>query len=58
MAVIRNSTAIPGGTPGLNGYLARPGGDEARPGLVVIHEIFGLNDDIRGIAERLAQEGY
>jgi carboxymethylenebutenolidase len=28
------------------------------PGLVVIHEIFGTNDDIRGIARRFADEGY
>ncbi|HEY2387674.1 MAG TPA: dienelactone hydrolase family protein [Candidatus Binatia bacterium] len=29
-----------------------------RPGVVVIHEIFGLNDDIRRIARRFADEGY
>lgn len=28
------------------------------PGVVVIHEIFGLNDDIRRIARRFADEGY
>ncbi len=28
------------------------------PGLVVIHEIFGLNDDIRRIAKRFADEGF
>jgi carboxymethylenebutenolidase len=28
------------------------------PGLVVIHEIFGANDDIRRIARRFADEGY
>src|SRR5271157_5300211 len=30
----------------------------ARPGLIVIHEIFGLNDDIRRITGRLADLGY
>lgn len=34
----------------------RPG--ERRPGVVVLHEIHGLNDDIRGIAARLAALGY
>ena len=28
------------------------------PGLVVIHEIFGLNDDIRRISKRFADEGF
>lgn len=28
------------------------------PGVLVIHEIFGLTDHIRGVADRFAQEGY
>jgi carboxymethylenebutenolidase len=36
----------------------RPAGPGPWPGLVVIHEIFGLNDDIRGIARRFADAGY
>ena len=28
------------------------------PGLIVIHEVLGLNDDIRGIARRFAESGY
>jgi carboxymethylenebutenolidase len=28
------------------------------PGVLVLHEIFGLNDDIRGIARRFADHGY
>ena len=31
---------------------------ERRPGLLVLHEAFGLNDDIRRIAGRFADEGY
>src|SRR5262245_61398460 len=39
-------------------YLAGAGGEEQRPGVVVIHEAFGLNDNIRSIADRFAAEGY
>ncbi len=33
-------------------------GARRSPGLLVIHEIFGLNDDIRRIARRFADAGY
>jgi carboxymethylenebutenolidase len=42
----------------LEGYLARPEGDGPFPGLVVIHEIFGLNDNMKDIARRFAAQGY
>src|SRR5436305_15272092 len=38
--------------------LARPDGGTRRPGVLVIHEIFGLNDDIRRITARVADLGY
>ncbi|WP_029145752.1 dienelactone hydrolase family protein [Microbacterium luticocti] len=38
-------------------YLARPAG-EVRGGLIVIHEIWGLTDHIRAVADRFAAEGY
>jgi len=43
----------------VRGYLARPA-DAApgTPGLIVIHEWWGLNDNIRQVTERLAAEGY
>lgn len=40
------------------GYLARPAGDRPAPGILVIHEWWGLNDNIRSMADRLAGEGY
>lgn len=43
----------------VTGYLARP--KDARrnlPGIIVIHEWWGLNDNIRSMARRLAGEGY
>ncbi|HET7901689.1 MAG TPA: dienelactone hydrolase family protein [Candidatus Nanopelagicales bacterium] len=33
-------------------------GDEPAPGVVVVHEIFGLNDDIRDIADQFAARGF
>ncbi len=39
-------------------YLARPNGDGPFPGVIVIHEIFGLNENIKDIAERFATAGY
>ena len=45
-----------GGT--VAGYLARPVGGEPYPGVIVIQEWWGLNDNIREIANRIAAEGY
>jgi carboxymethylenebutenolidase len=42
----------------LEGYIARPDGDGPFPGIVVIHEAFGLNENIKDIARRFADEGY
>jgi len=38
--------------------LALPASAASRPGVIVIHEIFGLNRDIRQKAQRLASMGY
>jgi carboxymethylenebutenolidase len=42
----------------LQGALAVPDGAGPHPGVVVLHEAFGLNDDMRRICERFAREGY
>jgi carboxymethylenebutenolidase len=39
-------------------HLATPPGTGPWPGVVVLHEAFGLNDDIRAYADRFAAEGY
>ncbi len=53
----RDITFSSGGSP-LGGYYACPEGGGPFPGVVVIHEIFGLNDNIKDIARRFANEGY
>jgi carboxymethylenebutenolidase len=59
MTVTGEAITFPASTqPQLQGYLARPDGAGPFPALVVIHEAFGLNDDIRAIARRFAQAGY
>lgn len=43
---------------GTKGYYARPRQEGSYPGVVMIHEWWGLNDQIRQMAEQLAAEGY
>lgn len=46
-------------TPEVKGYLAIPeGGEKPTAGLIVIHEWWGLNDNVRAMTRRLAGEGY
>jgi len=42
----------------LRAELFLPAGDGPHPGVVVLHESFGLNDDMRRIATRFADAGY
>jgi carboxymethylenebutenolidase len=40
------------------GNVAIPDGDGPHPGVVVIHEAYGLNDNIKAITSRFADDGY
>ncbi|MGY1592142.1 dienelactone hydrolase family protein [Geodermatophilus sp. SYSU D00708] len=54
-------TTIPGAVsaPHLRAHLAVPPvGDAPWPGVVVVHEAFGLTDDVRAHTDRLAAAGY
>src|SRR5436190_23842759 len=42
----------------VKGYLAEPAAGAKAPGMVVIQEWWGLNDQIRGVADKLAKSGY
>ncbi|MFI5780841.1 dienelactone hydrolase family protein [Nocardia sp. NPDC051570] len=46
------------GSQPLHGYLASPAGTGPWPAVVMIHEIFGLDEVMRGHADRLAGLGY
>ena len=50
--------SYPSGRRQMPAYLARPDGPGPFPGIVVIHEIFGLTDWVRGVADQLAEAGY
>lgn len=42
----------------VEGYLVTPAGDGPFPGVIVIHEWWGLNDQVKEEAHKLAAEGY
>ncbi len=51
---------FPGGNPTKNtkGFLASPKEPGTYPGVIVIHEIWGLVDHVKDVASRIAREGY
>ena len=42
----------------MQAYLASPAAGPARTGVIVAHELFGVNPGIRGVADGLAAAGY
>jgi carboxymethylenebutenolidase len=46
-----------GGTP-VKVWVVYPERKDKAPGVIVIHEIFGLTDWVRGVADQLAAEGF
>jgi carboxymethylenebutenolidase len=57
-AMTAHDVVIPSRHLDLRGHLALPEAPGPHPGVVVIHEIYGLNDNIRDVTGRLAAEGY
>ncbi|TFC49550.1 dienelactone hydrolase family protein [Cryobacterium shii] len=50
--------ARPGGSAGLKALLGVPAGPGPWPGVVLVHEAFGLNDVMRRQVVRMAEAGY
>ena len=48
---------VPGGSK-LRSWVSYPERKDKAPVIIVIHEIFGLSDWIRGVADQLAADGY
>ena len=58
MAQTAHMISFQSGRRQLEGYIARPGGVGPFPGIILIHEIFGLNENMKDIARRFAAQGY
>ncbi len=58
MTIKTGVVSFPSRQSQLEAYVAQPDGAGPWPAVVVIHEAFGLNDNIRDIARRFANEGY
>jgi len=56
--VVSAMVDYPGGDDGLMGYLARPDDEATHPAVIVIQEWWGLNENIKDIAQRFANEGF
>jgi carboxymethylenebutenolidase len=58
MTKVDQMISFQAGSRNLEGYLVRPEGDGSFPGIVIIHEAYGLNENIKDIACRFADQGY
>ena len=52
------SVTYPSGTATSGGVLAEPGGSGPFPSLILIHEWWGVNDQIKGVTRQFAEQGY
>ena len=58
MAITTGIVAVQSGRTALEAYQVQPDGPGPFPAVVIIHEVWGLNDNIRDIARRFAADGY
>ena len=58
MEILTERVRIPVGDADMGAYVARPEGGGRRAAVIVFMEIFGVNEHIRDVAERVAREGY
>lgn len=57
MTVLTRYESVTAGVDAFDAYVAVPDGGRG-PGLVMFQEIFGINDNMRALAERTAEAGY
>jgi carboxymethylenebutenolidase len=55
---MQKDITIPFENQKVSSYYCAPDSDHKFPGIILIHEIWGLNDQIRDVANRLQREGY
>jgi carboxymethylenebutenolidase len=53
-----HSLRVPAHTDTFDAYVSRPANAGPRPVIVVLHEVFGVNADIRSSCDELAREGF
>jgi carboxymethylenebutenolidase len=58
IAIKTSCVQIPNRDLQIDAYLARPAKEDNFAAVIVFHEIFGVNSNIREIAELIAQQGY
>ena len=58
MSLIEQSIVYQAGNRQIDGYLVCPEGEGLFPGVVVIHEAYGLNENIKEVTRRFADSGY
>jgi dienelactone hydrolase len=56
--IVTQEISYSSGTTPLKGFIAYPATAEKRPGVLVVHEWWGLNDYVRKRVKQLAEEGY
>ncbi len=58
LTITTKNVVIKNGDLNIDSYLARPKEDGVFPAVIVVQEIFGVNDHIRDVTRRFAEQGY
>jgi len=58
MKTTNERISISVGDAEMGAYVAKPEGEGSWPGVLLFMEIFGINEHIRSVVDRVAAEGY